>query len=168
MIYLGNAFSLQMLPAGAPVSISVLPTTGVAVRNHLQHVKFTCCIGHQDTASVVADALGLPGVVCNRVNVELKPGDVLYVAQLTGGRLPEGAATLPEGFKLNWLRVSLDSPLTETLLRPAHGSIHGSIFSAAQKVAETFGVDATPCEDVHGNFFATIEDRGISARFWDE
>jgi len=55
-------------------------------------------IGHTDTAAV----LGLP---CNRINVKLGAGDVLYVAQLQGGRLPEGSTTLPSGFSFKWLKV---------------------------------------------------------------
>ena len=37
----------------------------------------------------------------------LKKGDTLYVAQLTGGRLPEGATELPEGFSFKFLKVEL-------------------------------------------------------------
>jgi hypothetical protein len=57
-------------------------------------------VGHADTAAVL-------GVTLNRVNVKLEKGDVLYVAQLQGGRLPEGAKTLPEGFRFEFLRVTI-------------------------------------------------------------
>jgi hypothetical protein len=30
-----------------------------------------------------------------------------YVAQLRGGRLPEGCTTLPEGFGFDWVRVDV-------------------------------------------------------------
>ena len=40
----------------------------------------------------------------NRINVKLNPGDVFYVAQLQGGRLPEGCATLPEGFTFKYIK----------------------------------------------------------------
>lgn len=56
-------------------------------------------IGHADTAKV----LGLP---CNRVTLKLTLGDILYVAQLQGGRLPEGTTTLPEGFYFKFYRIS--------------------------------------------------------------
>ena len=48
----------------------------------------TSVIGHKDTANVL-------GVKMNRINVTLRKGAVAYVAQLQGGRLPEGATTLP-------------------------------------------------------------------------
>lgn len=47
------------------------------------------------------------GVAYNRVNLKLKPGDVLYVAQLVGGRLPEGTTTLPEGYSFKFLKVTV-------------------------------------------------------------
>ena len=58
-------------------------------------------VGHPDTAAVL-------GVPCNRMNVRLEKGDTLYVAQLTGGRLPEGCTTLPEGFSFTFVKVTLD------------------------------------------------------------
>ena len=60
----------------------------------------TSAIGHADTARVL-------GVEMNRINVTLKKGDVAYVAQLQGGRLPEGSTTLPEGFKFKYVKVEV-------------------------------------------------------------
>jgi len=57
-------------------------------------------IGHADTARVL-------GVEPNRINVHLAKGDVAYIAQLMGGRLPEGSTTLPEGFKFKFIRVEV-------------------------------------------------------------
>lgn len=57
-------------------------------------------IGHPDTAKV----LGIP---CNRINIRLEKQDVLYVAQLQGGRLPEGATTLPEGFSFKYFKIEI-------------------------------------------------------------
>jgi len=99
--YLGNAFSLQMLPT-LPAVVKVeeveagdIPADAVSV------------IGHVDTANVLSDILGRD-VPYNRVSIQLQPGDVLYVAQVVGGRLPEGATTLPEGFKMKFLRVTVE------------------------------------------------------------
>lgn len=58
-------------------------------------------VGHADTAKVLK-------VAFNRVNLKLQAGDILYVAQLVGGRLPEGATTLPEGFSFKFLKVTVD------------------------------------------------------------
>ena len=35
----------------------------------------------------------------------MKKGDVAYIAQLQGGRLPEGSTTLPDGFKFKYIKV---------------------------------------------------------------
>jgi len=100
MNYLGNAFSLQMVSAPAEISVAPVSVDEVAA------ASWQSVIGHADTASVVSGLLGRPAAF-NRVNVKLQKGDVLYVAQVTGGRLPEGATTLPEGFKLIFLKVTV-------------------------------------------------------------
>lgn len=58
-------------------------------------------VGHPDTAAVL-------GVRFNRVSVKLNKGDVLYVAQIVGGRLPEGCTTLPDGFTFKFLKVTIE------------------------------------------------------------
>ena len=94
--YVGNAFSLQMLVT-FPSTVKVeecskeeaLATDNVSV------------VGHPDTAAIL-------GVAFNRVSVKLAKGDVLYVAQVVGGRLPEGCTTLPEGFTFKFLKVTVE------------------------------------------------------------
>lgn len=57
-------------------------------------------VGHPDTARVL-------GVAFNRTSIHLHKGDILYVAQLRGGRLPEGATTLPDGFTFSYEKVTI-------------------------------------------------------------
>lgn len=102
MIYLGNAFSLQMLNLQKQARVLVTPVTSDKVAN----ADFESVVGHADTAAVLTDMLQRP-VSCNRTSVRLQDGDVLFVAQVTGGRLPEGATQLPEGFSLTFLKVEL-------------------------------------------------------------
>ena len=90
--YLLNAFSLQMVDVPCSVhfeEVDVLPDDLISA------------IGHQDTANVL-------GVPMNRCNVHLSSGDTAYVAQLQGGRLPEGSTTLPEGFSFKFIKVVVD------------------------------------------------------------
>lgn len=96
-VYLGNAFSLQMVAPSAIIAVEECLPEDVPV-------GAVSCIGHPDTAAVVSGCLGRE-VACNRTSISLGDGDVLYVAQLTGGRLPEGATRLPEGFTLTFRRV---------------------------------------------------------------
>ena len=89
--YLLNAFSLQMVDVPCGVyfeEVDVLPD------------GLTSAIGHADTAHVL-------GVEPNRINVHLSKGDVAYVAQLQGGRLPEGSTTLPDGFSFKFIKVTV-------------------------------------------------------------
>lgn len=95
--YIANAFSLQMLT----VSHVVIDIEEISEADFKAlTADAVSAVGHPDTAAVL-------GVACNRMNVKLHPGDTLYVAQLTGGRLPEGATTLPEGFAFKYYRVSI-------------------------------------------------------------
>lgn len=90
-MYLLNAFSLQMIDTPSQVTfteVDKLPSGLVSA------------IGHQDTANVL-------GVDCNRISVHLKKGDTAYIAQLMGGRLPEGTTTLPKGFKFKYIKVEV-------------------------------------------------------------
>ena len=101
-IYLGNAFSLQMLDTSVTNIVNVIP----ASVGEIAGSDFMSVIGHADTAAVVSNILKRD-VPANRASVRLEKGDVLYVAQVTGGRLPEGATTLPEGFSLAFLKVTI-------------------------------------------------------------
>lgn len=107
MIYVGNAFSLQMLDADdCRVRVRTVAALDVVRLLDDESVSWQSCVGHADTAAVFSNLLGMK-VSCKRKNVSLAPGDVLIVGQLTGGRLPEGATSLPEGFQIVWKRVEL-------------------------------------------------------------
>lgn len=97
--FVGNAFSLQMIEA--PSTITVEEVNPQEIPDDAES-----CIGHLDTATVVSGILGR-AVPCQRTNIRLAAGDILYVAQLVGGRLPEGSTTLPEGFSIKFLKVSV-------------------------------------------------------------
>ena len=89
--FLLNAFSLQMLEGDAVVRFTEVDSLPEGL---------TSAVGHQDTATVL-------GVPMNRVNVSLTKGAVAFVAQLQGGRLPEGSTTLPEGFTFKFVKVEV-------------------------------------------------------------
>ncbi len=92
-MYLINSFSVQML-SDFPCEVSV---------NEVESLPkgLESAIGHADTANIL-------GVPYNRVNVQLHKGDSAYLAQLQGGRLPEGATKLPEGFKFKYYKVVIE------------------------------------------------------------
>lgn len=104
MIYISNAFSLQMLPDGLQIIVKTVPVE--AVISKLTTNPWRSSVGHADTAAVISDQLGLL-IWRDRKSISLMDGDVLYVAQLTGGRLPEGASELPDGFHLEWREVTV-------------------------------------------------------------
>lgn len=103
--YLVNAFSLQMIETKGGQRVMNFQEIEQPSQEELQ--KMTSAIGHKDLAQIL-------GVECNRINVKMQEGDTLYVAQLQGGRLPEGATTLPEGFTLKWYKVNYITKVTIT------------------------------------------------------
>ncbi len=100
MNFLTNAFSLQMIktfpavPIIEEVDLTSIPADAVSA------------IGHADTANVLSKLLNR-NVECNRVSVTLTGNDTLFVFQVVGGRLPEGATTLPENFSFKVLKIHL-------------------------------------------------------------
>lgn len=91
MKFIGNAFSLQMLTN---------PLANISVKQVLREdVPFKDCesvIGHQDLADYL-------DVEMHRRDLKLSETDTLYVAQFTGGRLPEGTTYL-DAEQMGWIK----------------------------------------------------------------
>lgn len=101
MEYLGNAFSLQMVPDDEASLVSITPLEKEEWEAMLERARVgevESVIGHEDLARLL-------GVPCNRKNISLNRGDILYVAQVVGGRLPVGATKLPDGTKIQFFSV---------------------------------------------------------------
>ena len=97
---IGNAFSANMLDlAEMPVNVMFSKVDVETVKN-INNLE--SCIGHADTATVVSDVLGRK-IEANRVNVILKKGDCMIIAQYIGPRLAEGTTKLPEGARIEFL-----------------------------------------------------------------
>lgn len=96
MLYIGNAFSTKMLDAPQTVKFEQVD---VDEFNEIKNIAVSA-IGHQDTANVL-------GVEMNRVSLKLQKNDILYVAELQGGRLPEGVTTLPKGFTFKYIKCEI-------------------------------------------------------------
>lgn len=100
-----NAFSIQMLDTSKPLhTVSFKETPVDDIKELILKNGVSSAIGHADTASVLSHMLGLE-IPANRVNIQLN-NDPIIVAQIIGGRLPEGATTLPEGIKIKFFVVS--------------------------------------------------------------
>lgn len=119
--FFGNAFSLQMVSYPCAINVQEVKENEIydflpiaedgGIMDDENSMYFShwekelksdivSVVGHPDTARVL-------GVKFNRVSIRLAKGDVLYVAQLVGGRLPEGATTLPEGYSFKYLKVEV-------------------------------------------------------------
>ena len=63
-------------------------------------------IGHEDTAKVLSNEFNI-NIPVKRHPLTLKSNEYILVAQLTGGRLPEGATKLPDSFQFRYFLVSI-------------------------------------------------------------
>lgn len=157
--YICNAFALSMVPDGATVRTRPVNLPGIAhkIGNPVS------VVGHADTARVFEQLLGIP-VAHNRMTISIGPTDNLYVGQLVGGRLPEGATELPDGFQIKWVLVTIDAepkPLERTWTKGG-GSIYDSLETQADKVAAVVGGKVSLMQDAWGNPHFDIEAPG----FW--
>ncbi len=102
MVYLGNAFSIQMLNRDCCVSFSKL--TLDETKDFLNHNNFISIVGHPDTATFLASLLGVD-IPCNRTSITLNQDDVLVVAQYVGGRLNGDITLDPSMFAFYLVRI---------------------------------------------------------------
>ena len=89
-IYVANSFSLNMLDfSDSKIKTVVVEEIDTeTVKELLKNSDFISAIGHEATAKVISQKLGI-NVEANRVQIKMNRGDVLIVFQLLQ-RLPEG------------------------------------------------------------------------------
>lgn len=92
MIYLANAFSGQMVPDFCVISKKLVTRERV---RELIAWEWESCIKDKDMMTVLNKVLDAYGQR-NRDSISMTEDDILIVAELQGGRLPEGATALPE------------------------------------------------------------------------
>ena len=100
-----NAFSIQMISSLNEASVSFKKITVEQAKNLLAG-GVESYVGHADTAVVISGILGIEVPACRRFGT-LVPGETAIVAQVVGGRLPEGATTLPEGMSSQFCQVTV-------------------------------------------------------------
>jgi hypothetical protein len=109
--YITNSFSINMLDVlSADVRFETISAAEVsAALQELETVWGVIAenaIGHPDIDRIARDQIRwmIPG---QRVTLSVGRGDILYVCQYRGPRLPEGATELPEGADIEWWRVTV-------------------------------------------------------------
>ena len=107
--YIGNAFSLNMVPEHCVALIDDL-TESQAIACYEENYPESI-VGHEDMAkimnSILVNDLNHPAIVFNRETVCLEGGDKILVAQYSGERLPEGSRNIPDGAKIRWVLVEI-------------------------------------------------------------
>ena len=100
-----NAFSLQMVAALDEAKVSFKKISVEQAKNLLAD-GVDSFVGHADTATVVGGLLGMK-IPCQRRFGTLVPGETAVVAQVLGGRLPEGCTVLPDGMSIQFFQVTV-------------------------------------------------------------
>ena len=85
MIYLTNAFSLQMLNGISEAKVGVRKLSADQVCQKLQG-SFVSAVGHEATATFLSELFGVY-IQYNRFNLRLEENDDVIVAQYSKGRL---------------------------------------------------------------------------------
>lgn len=99
-----NSFSFNMVAA--------FPTAITAEEIPLERAReiaaagLDSAVGHQDTATVFGQQLGV-AVPAARATVSLQKGETVLVGQYRGPRMPEGCKELPAGATIQWLSVTI-------------------------------------------------------------
>lgn len=106
-----NAFSIQMIldligetDGENQVTASFSPLSKEKAAAILDLDGVDSFIGHKETADIVSKMLGME-IPFQRRFAKLVPGEAAIIAQVKGGRLPEGATTLPEGMEIVFILV---------------------------------------------------------------
>ena len=102
-----NALSLQMLENGFERGNLFITKIGAKTAAHILGRRgVESYIGHKDTANVLSNLLNID-ISCERRALRLVKNKTVMVAQLTGGRLPEGCTELPQNCKFEFYLVTL-------------------------------------------------------------
>ena len=104
MLYVNNAFSLNMLPDIDAGCIKWLKLSKDEVANILSTNKFKSVVGHEDIANVISNDLGIK-IAVNRETLKLTQEDELIVAQYIGPRLEPGTTKLPENARIEYFYI---------------------------------------------------------------
>lgn len=100
-----NAFSIQMVAGLDEASVSFKKISVEQAKNLLAG-EVDSYVGHVDTATVISGLLGME-IPAQRRFGSLAVGETALVAQVIGGRLPEGATTLPDGMTIQFFQVAV-------------------------------------------------------------
>lgn len=100
-----NAFSIQMIDIEDVANVEFKAINKEEAACLLSN-SVESYIGHADTAAVVSDLLGIE-VECQRRFGHIDKGEAAVVAQVVGGRLPEGYTKLPENMAIKFFRVEV-------------------------------------------------------------
>ncbi|MEM2294314.1 MAG: DUF1874 domain-containing protein [Nitrososphaerota archaeon] len=109
-LFVASAFSLAMLKY-SPSQLTVIKLDDEAAKRTVEGSEFISIVGHESTAKMMTELLGVP-IPVNRSMVQLEPGDIVLVFQIMV-RLPEGKVLTLEELKETphaWYKVYISEP----------------------------------------------------------
>jgi len=106
MLYITNAFSLNMLPTHKATSLFINPISKDDAAKIATSMPFIAAVGHPDIATIIANDLGIH-IKPDRATIHLTDNDKLLIAQYIGPRLDPGTTTLPDNAKIQYFIITL-------------------------------------------------------------
>ena len=164
--YIGNAFALSMLRGDGILRYQRASVE--QVRLWVAQVRPISYMGHADIARIVSTQLGVE-IPVNRVNISLRPGDNVIVAQYMGPRLQEGTTELPDGARIEYFLVALSVQAEECRdFEFDEGSEYWAMLRKAEEVARLVAGKVIVKRDEFKNYYFEVEARGFTASLWEE
>lgn len=102
-VYIGNAFSMSMLPTDCTLACRLVDSAFV---NKAIDYGAISVIGHDDLVPLLWTEYGLL-TSFNRVSTKLEFGDLFIVCQYDGPRLELGVVSLPKGAQIVFWAVNV-------------------------------------------------------------
>lgn len=108
MVYVVNAFSLNMLDLSKKLKVIIKPIKIEKIKDILDKNEYKSAIGHKDLVNIIYSEFGLE-FEANRVSLKLNKKDSLIVFQYIGSRLAEGTTKLPENSTIKTYKITESS-----------------------------------------------------------
>lgn len=112
-MYICNAFSLNMISQDVSTAyLRVRRVSQETARRRLTDAGFVSAVGHEGTAQVLSQRLGMD-IPAQRISITLREGQSVIVAQIAG-RLPEGTVLSAEqvaGLSVAYYEVTVEAEI---------------------------------------------------------
>lgn len=149
MKYILNSFSINMIDPSIVQKMRIEPVTPAEIHeSYTAGEAINSAVGHENTAALFETILNDGAIASyipvkfNRQTICLGEGDIAFVGQYVGERLPEGVTTLPAGARIDWFKVHCPKPKNRVVVASVRSTdlrsfdFQAAYAAAVEKLAE--------------------------------